>query len=61
MKKEKIGIVDVGGGFRGIYTAGVLDCGVSTLSRDINDLNQLYQKGYQDGIKITNFLKESNC
>ena len=25
MKKEKIGIVDVGGGLRGIYAAGVLD------------------------------------
>lgn len=36
-------------------------CGVSTLSRNTDALRQLYQKGYQDGIKITNFLKESNC
>lgn len=36
-------------------------CGINTLSRDTNALHQLYQKGYQDGVKITNFLKESNC
>lgn len=26
MAKQKIGVVDVGGGFRGIYAAGVFDC-----------------------------------
>lgn len=36
-------------------------CGINTLSRDTNALHQLYQKGYQDGVKITSFLKESNC
>jgi predicted patatin/cPLA2 family phospholipase len=36
-------------------------CGVSTLSRDTDALRQLYQKGYQDGVKITNFLKDNNC
>ena len=25
MRKDKIGVVDVGGGFRGVYAAGVMD------------------------------------
>ena len=32
MKSEKSGIIDVDGGFRGIYTVGILDCGVSPSS-----------------------------
>ncbi len=66
MNGEKIGVVDVGGGYRGIYTAGVLDwcmdnavrfdLGIGTLSRDVEALRQLYGKGYQDGKKIADFL-----
>lgn len=32
-------------------------CGVSTLSRDADALRKLYKKGYRDGMKITDFLK----
>lgn len=32
-------------------------CGVSTLSRDVKALCQLYEKGYNDGSKITSFYK----
>lgn len=34
-------------------------CGVKTLSKDVQALDQLYQKGYQDGQKINDFLKIS--
>ena len=33
-------------------------CGVSTLTRDKELLDQLYKKGYADGNKITEFLKQ---
>lgn len=33
-------------------------CGVSTLSRDPEDLKALYEKGYVDGAKIAEFLEE---
>lgn len=33
-------------------------CGVSTLSRDPEDLKALYEKGYADGAKIAEFLEE---
>lgn len=32
-------------------------CGVSTLSRDVSALRRLYKKGYQDGKRISHFLK----
>lgn len=32
-------------------------CGVSTLTRDKELLQQLYKKGYADGVKIENFLR----
>lgn len=32
-------------------------CGVSTLSRDADALRRLYEKGYQDGKRILDFLK----
>ena len=47
----KTGAIDVGGGFRGIYA-----CGVSTLSRDPNNMKRLYDKGYADGEKIKSFM-----
>lgn len=31
-------------------------CGVSTLSRDVDALRRLYEKGYEDGKRILNFL-----
>lgn len=34
-------------------------CGVSTLSRDADALRRLYEKGYQDGKKIVDFLNPS--
>jgi len=34
-------------------------CAVSTLSRDANALNRLYEKGYQDGAKIAPFVSKS--
>lgn len=33
-------------------------CGISTLSRDKDALQRLYEKGYADGQKIENFLSE---
>ena len=48
----KIGVVDVGGGFQGVYA-----CGVSTLSRDPSNMRRLYKKGYADGQKIKVFLE----
>ncbi len=33
-------------------------CGVTTLTRDLNQLKALYQKGYEDGTKIKAFLSE---
>ena len=33
-------------------------CGVSTLTRDADALNRLYEKGYADGRKISEFLVE---
>lgn len=33
-------------------------CGVDTLTKDYNKLNQLYTKGYEDGMKIQNFLEK---
>lgn len=32
-------------------------CGVSTLSRDADALRRLYEKGYQDGVRILTFLE----
>ncbi|MDI9519913.1 MAG: patatin family protein [Bacillota bacterium] len=32
-------------------------CGVNTLNRNPESLKKLYDKGYQDGIKISNFLE----
>lgn len=32
-------------------------CGVSTLKRNADDMNQLYEKGYGDGVKIARFLQ----
>ena len=31
-------------------------CGVSTLSRDPNNMKRLYDKGYADGEKIKSFI-----
>ena len=36
-------------------------CGVSTLSRDANALHSLYEKGYQDGKQISDYLKSKVC
>lgn len=36
-------------------------CGVSTLSRDAKALCTLYKKGYQDGKRISDYLKNKVC
>ncbi len=33
-------------------------CGVDTLTKDTTKLDELYNKGYEDGIKIKNFIKK---
>lgn len=50
----KTGIVDVGGGFRGVYA-----CGVNTLSRSRSAMQRLYEKGYADGHRIESFMSEN--
>lgn len=66
----KVGFIDSGGGMRGIYTSGIYDClmdsgtkpeyciGVSTLMRDRRKLDLLYQKGYDDGRRIEEFINK---
>lgn len=46
----KLGVVDVGGGLRGIYAAGAFDYCLDALER-------FYQKGRQDGQAILNFIR----
>ena len=36
-------------------------CGVSTLTRDREALERLYRRGYDDGVKISGFLKRCGC
>ena len=33
-------------------------CGIKTLSRDRDGLQRLYEKGFGDGAKIADFIKE---
>lgn len=68
----KVALIDVGGGYRGIYNADIFDycldnvlivapddtCGVDTLTKDVEALNKLYNKGYKDGTKIKAFMKK---
>lgn len=63
------GVIDAGGGLRGVHAAQALSaqgkclilapndcCGVKTLTRDKGKLDLLYQKGYADASAIVDFL-----
>mgnify|MGYP002508573160 CR=1 FL=1 len=59
---EKTGLVLEGGGMRGVFTCGVLDCliEVGRIERDTRKLTALYDEGYSlaKALQITNIQTE---